>query len=60
VSWNDYDPEEDRQDLDRVAAGYECKECGYQPTYRELRRGACPDCSVAREIKVRSKAKEKK
>lgn len=24
--------------------GYECKECGYTPTHRELQRGSCPQC----------------
>ena len=26
--------------------GYECKNCGYIPTTRELQRGLCPKCHV--------------
>lgn len=24
--------------------GYECQECGYVPTHRELQAGRCPEC----------------
>ena len=25
-------------------SGYECAECGYEPTWRETHRGTCPEC----------------
>lgn len=29
---------------DKPQDGYECPECGYTPTLRELNRGSCPQC----------------
>lgn len=25
-------------------SGYECRDCGYEPTEKELQRGTCPQC----------------
>lgn len=33
---------------DEKSDGYECAECGYEPTIRELQRGGCPACSTRR------------
>ena len=31
-------------DCDIEVDGYECENCGYTPTHRELQRGKCPEC----------------
>lgn len=37
----DYDERD--EDQQKEADGYECKHCGYTPTWYELNRGYCPN-----------------
>jgi rubrerythrin len=41
MSYYEYDYQNDDN---QRAEGYECKKCGYTPTYKELNRGSCPCC----------------
>ncbi len=50
------DQPEDRCICDETADGYECGECGYIPSRRELMNGTCPKCW--RERKARSQTNQ--